>query len=422
LGQAASSGKRDCSEFHHSFFHPADNSRKITADDPDYPMPMIQRAIEATWQLRVYFAENILVPDNATLHDILADGVAHKVFVVLEDSLAQTLPELEPQIIAYFSVHTEGLRLVHPPLFVCGGEAAKNSLTLVTDLIAQLYRHHIDRQSYLIAIGGGALLDVAGLVAATLHRGIRLVRIPTTTLSQADSGIGIKNSINAFGQKNLIGTFAPPFAIINDFTLLATLVPRAKRAGYAEAVKIACVRDASFFAELEQDAAPLVAFAPTAMKRLIHRCAELNLDQLADGGDPFETGPAQPLDFGHWAAHKLERISSFRITHGEAVATGIALDVINSRDSGLLDADSAQRLPTLLERLGFRLFTAELLNTDKAGRPTILAGLEDFREHHGGELSVTLLRGIGQTVQVHEINPDKIAAAIQELRARAGKN
>jgi 3-dehydroquinate synthase len=384
-------------------------------------MPMIQRAIEATWQLRVFFAENIFAPGNNTLHDILADDAPRKVFVLLEDSLAQTLPELEAQITTYFSLHADGLKLVHPPLFVCGGEPAKNSLTLVTDLLLQLYRHHIDRQSYLIAIGGGALLDVAGFVAATLHHGIRMVRIPTTTLSQADSAIGIKNSINGFDQVNLIGAFAPPFAIINDFNLLATLPPRVQRAGYAEAVKIACVRDAEFFAELEHDAELLAACDRTAMKRLIHRCVELNLDQLADGGDPFETRSARPLDFGHWAAYKLERISSFRITHGEAVAMGIALDVINSRDSGLLDASSAERILTLLERLGFRLFTDELLNTGEAGRPAILAGLEDFREHLGGKLSVTLLRGIGQTVQVHEISPDKVAAAIQELHERAGK-
>jgi 3-dehydroquinate synthase len=383
-------------------------------------MPLIQRTIEAAWPLRVFFAENIFAPDNTTLRDILADNAPRKVFVLLEDSLAQTLPELEAQIITYFSVHAGGLQLVHPPLFVCGGEPAKNSLTLVTDLLMQLYRHHIDRQSYLIAIGGGALLDVAGFVAATLHHGIRMVRIPTTTLSQADSAIGIKNSINGFDQVNLIGAFAPPFAIINDFNLLATLPPRVQRAGYAEAVKIACVRDAQFFAELEHDAELLAACDRTAMKRLIHRCAELNLDQLADGGDPFETRSARPLDFGHWAAYKLERISAFRITHGEAVALGIALDVIGSRDRGLLDADSAERILTLLERLGFRLFTGELLHTGEAGHPAILSGLEDFREHLGGELSVTLLRGIGLTVQVHEISPEQIAAAIQELHERAG--
>ena len=383
-------------------------------------MSVIRRTIQVAWQLRVFFTENVFASDNPTLRDVLANAAPCKVLVVLEDSLAQKLPELEHQIESYFSVHAKQLRLVRPPLFVSGGEPAKNSITLVTDLHSQLHRHHIDRHSYLIVVGGGALLDVAGFVAATAHRGVRLVRIPTTTLSQADSGVGVKNSLNAFGQKNLIGTFAPPFAVINDFNLLATLKPRDKRSGYAEAVKIACIRDADFFAEIERTADELVAFNGAAMKRLIRRCAELNLDHLATGGDPFETGSTRPLDFGHWAAHKLEQLSRFRITHGEAVAIGIALDVIYSRDSGLLDAGSAGRVLNLLERLGFPLFAAELLNTGDAGRPAVLSGLEEFREHLGGELSVTLLKEIGHPVEVHEMDLAKIIAAIRELRDRAG--
>ncbi len=182
------------------------------------------------------------------------------------------------------------MKLVGPPLVIEGGERAKNSSIHVAEIHSQIDRHHLDRHSYLIAVGGGALLDVAGFAAATAHRGVRHVRIPTTTLSQADSGIGVKNGINAFGKKNFIGTFAPPHAVINDFNLLATLEPRDKRAGYVEAVKVACIRDAKFFDEIERDAEKLAAFEPAAMKRLIHRCAELHLDHIATGGDPFEAG------------------------------------------------------------------------------------------------------------------------------------
>lgn len=384
-------------------------------------MSLIRRTIQVAWPLRVFFTENVFAPDNSTLRDALADVASRKVFVVLEDSLSQARPELEHQIEKYFVTHAQLLPLVRPPLFVSGGEPAKNSITLVTNLLEQFHRHHLDRHSYLIAIGGGALLDVAGFAAATCHRGVRLVRLPTTTLSQADSGVGLKNSLNAFGQKNYIGTFAPPFAVINDFNLLATLKPRDKRCGYAEAVKIACLRDPEFFAELERSADQLVAFAPDAMKRLIHRSAELNLDHLATGGDPFETGSARPLDFGHWAAHKLEQLSRFHIMHGEAVAIGMALDVVYARDSGLLAAGDAGRILTLLERLGFPLFADELLNADDANQPALLAGLEESREHQGGELSVTLLAEIGRSVEVHEMDPRRIAAAVAELRTRAGK-
>jgi len=379
-------------------------------------MDLIQRQIQVGWQLRVFFTEDVFNPANTALKDALADAPPRKVLIVLEDSLALASPGLESRIKSYFSAHADHLLLVRPPLFVCGGESAKNSLTLVTDILSQIDRYHVDRHSYLIAVGGGALLDVAGFAATTAHRGLRLVRIPTTTLSQADSGIGVKNAINAFGKKNFVGTFAPPFAVFNDFSLLATLEPRDKRAGYVEAVKVACIRERGFFEEIEREADRLAAFEPAAMKRLIHRCAELHLDHIATSGDPFERGSARPLDFGHWAAHKLEQLSGFQICHGDAVAVGIALDVLYSRNIGLLDAESAERILKLLERLGFKLFANELLSADALDHLQILNGLEEFREHLGGELSVTLLRGIGLAVEVHEMNPATIVQGIHELQ------
>jgi 3-dehydroquinate synthase len=384
-------------------------------------MSVVLRSIRVGWQLRVFFTENVFDGKNLVLKNALADHLPRKVLVVLEDALAQSQPALESQIKTYFSVHQEPLPMVRPPLFVPGGELSKNSLTIVTDILKQIEKHHIDRQSYVIAVGGGALLDVVGFAAATAHRGVRLVRIPTTTLSQADSGVGVKNSINAFGKKNFIGTFAPPHAVINDFNLLATLKPREKRAGYVEALKVACIRDAKFFDEIEQDAERLVAFEPAAVKKLIRRCAELHLDHISTSGDPFETGSARPLDFGHWVAHKLEQLSNFEIPHSEAVAIGIATDVIYSRKTGLLGARSCERILKLLEKLGFTLYACELLNDRTRGDFQILAGLDEFREHLGGELTITLLKEIGEGVEVHEMNPKKVMASIQELRERAGK-
>ncbi|HXI70323.1 MAG TPA: 3-dehydroquinate synthase [Verrucomicrobiae bacterium] len=381
-------------------------------------MSVIQRSIQAGWQLRVFFTEDVFAPDNVVLKTALADAAPRKVLVVVDESLALAQPELSRAVENYFAVHAAGLYLVCPPVSVGGGEHAKNSYAPVAEIHSLIDRHHIDRHSYLIAVGGGALLDVAGLAAATAHRGVRHVRIPSTTLAQADSGVGVKNGINAFGKKNFIGTFAPPFAVINDFNLLATLGPRDKRAGYVEAVKVACIRDAAFFDEIERDAAKLSALEPVAMKRLIHRCAELHLNHIAGGGDPFETGSARPLDFGHWAAHKLEQLSDFQIRHGEAVAIGIALDVVYSRIMGLLDTKAADRILKLLEQLGFDLFTNELLNIGSDGNLQVLGGLNEFREHLGGELTITLLREIGSGVEVHEMNLQKITEAIHELRGR----
>lgn len=381
-------------------------------------MSAIQRSIQVTWPLRVFFTENVFAPDNPLLRQTLAGDEPHRTLVVLEDSLAQAMPQLGGQIEKYFVAHADNLQLTRPPLFVPGGETAKNSVTLVTNLLEQFHRHHLDRHSYVIAVGGGALLDVAGFAAATCHRGVRLVRVPTTTLSQADSGIGVKNGINAFGVKNFVGTFAPPFAVFNDFSLLATLDPRDKRGGYIEAVKLACIRDGDFFVEIERDADQLTAFEPEAMKHLIHRSAGLKLEIIAGSGDPFEMESARPLDFGHWTAHKLEQLSHFTLRHGDAVAIGIALDVIYSQISGLLDEASANRILNLIQRLGFRLFASELLNADSTNHLVLMDGLEEYREHLGGRLTVTLLTGIGSSVEVHEMDPARIMAALHSLRSR----
>jgi 3-dehydroquinate synthase len=381
-------------------------------------MSVIQRSIQAGWQLRVFFTEDVFSADNVVLKTTLADAAPRKVLIVIDESLAVAQPALARQIEKYFAGNAGRLSLACPPVAIGGGEHAKNSYAPVAEIHSLIDRHHIDRHSYLIAVGGGALLDVAGLAAATAHRGVRHVRIPSTTLAQADSGVGVKNGINAFGKKNFIGTFAPPFAVINDFKLTVTLEPRDKRAGYVEAVKVACIRDAKFFDEIERDAAKLAAFRPGAMKRLIHRCAELHLNHIAGGGDPFETGSARPLDFGHWAAHKLEQLSDFQIRHGEAVAIGIALDVVYSRNIGLLGARSAGRILKLLEQLGFDLFANELLNLGSDGNLQVLGGLNEFREHLGGELTITLLREIGCGMEVHEINLPKVVEAIHELQER----
>src|SRR5436190_11713604 len=330
-------------------------------------MSVIERTIQVSFRHRVFFTRQVFDTANAVLHDVLADGEIkepHKVFVVLDESLARAQPELARNIEAYFSAFPHSLTLVSPPFIIEGGESTKNSYFHVSEIHSHIDRYHIDRHAYVIAVGGGAILDVVGLAAATAHRGCRMVRIPTTTLSQNDSGVGVKNGINAFGKKNFIGTFAPPYAVINDFDLLASLSPRDKRAGYVEAVKVALIRDRDFFETIERDVDVLRAFDSDAMQRLIYRCAELHVNHIASSGDPFEFGSARPLDFGHWAAHKLEQLSDYALRHGEAVAIGIALDTIYSLKMGFIDGASAERVLTLLESLGFELFAHELLNVD----------------------------------------------------------
>ena len=383
----------------------------------------IETNISVNWRHQVSFTQDVFNAENFVLRDTLKSETENtarkKTLIVIDEALSKAQPTLATQIIAYFKIHDDVLNLVCGPIVMEGGERTKNSYFHVSEVHSHLDRYHIDRHSYLICVGGGALLDMVGLAAATAHRGIRHVRIPTTTLSQNDSGVGVKNGINAFGKKNFIGTFAPPFAVINDFLLLTTLSPRDKRNGYVEAVKVACIRDRKFFDEIESKADALNHFEPAAMQRLIFRCAELHTNHIATCGDPFEMGSARPLDFGHWAAHKLEQISEYRLSHGEAVAIGIALDCLYAQDIGCLNQKDCDRILRLLERLGFNLWSNDLMHEDANGQLLVIEGLEEFREHLGGKLTITLLRCIGEGFEVNEINLPSMRNAIHLLKERS---
>lgn len=385
-------------------------------------MPVIERQIHVSFRHQIHFTRHVFRTDNLLLRDVLLNGEpggrCRRALVIVDESLAQSQPHLVGSITNYFEVHGRDLALPCPPVVMEGGERVKNSYFHVSEIQSHVDRYHLDRHSYILAVGGGALLDMAGLAAATAHRGLRHVRLPTTTLSQDDSGVGVKNGINAFGKKNFIGTFAPPFAVINDFELLTSLSPRDKRLGYVEAVKVALIRDARFFAAIERDADLLRAFDSKAMEALIVRCAELHVDHIATSGDPFEFGSARPLDFGHWSAHKLEQLCEFKIRHGEAVAIGIALDVIYSELMQLIEPADAERILALLETLGFELFANELLHVNSSGLLMILEGLTEFREHLGGELTITLLQGIGRGIEVHEMKTALVVQAIHLLQQR----
>lgn len=240
-----------------------------------------------------------------------------------------------------------------------------------------------------------------GYAAAVSHRGIRHIRIPTTVLSQNDSGVGVKNGINYKAKKNFLGTFVPPVAVFNDFVFLTTLIDADWRSGLSEAVKVALIKDKDFYAWLQKHAEALAGRDMESMKYLIKRCAKLHLDHIA-GGDPFEMGSSRPLDFGHWSAHKLEQLSNFTIRHGEAVALGIALDSTYSFISGRISEEDARSIKHLLQSLGFPL-THPLMEIKDDNSP-ILKGLNEFREHLGGKLTIMLLDAIGKGEEVNHLD------------------
>lgn len=371
----------------------------------------------------VVFTRRLFDPANAVLRDTLArlePARRHRCFVVIDDGLVEAMPDLPRLIEDYAAAHCGSIDLVAPPYPVPGGERIKVDLHFVERIQQRLYDHHIDRHSYVIAIGGGAVLDAVGLVSATTHRGVRHVRVPTTVLAQNDSGVGVKNGVNLNGVKNFVGTFAPPFAVLNDLDFVLALPERDKIAGMAEAVKVALIRDRSFFEWLEANVDELTLYRSDAMAYMIRRCAELHMVQIARGGDPFETGSVRPLDFGHWSAHRLEALTRYHLRHGEAVAIGIALDSRYSVLAGLLPEGDDIRVACLLETLGFRLWHSALDTRDSDGERAVLRGLREFQEHLGGELTVTLLRAIGTGHEVHEMDAGLIEQAIDWLRERAG--
>jgi 3-dehydroquinate synthase len=280
----------------------------------------------------------------------------------------------------------------------------------------KIEKEKIDRHSYVLCIGGGAFLDAIGFGAATAHRGVRLMRFPTTTLSQDDSGVGVKNGINAFGKKNWVGSFAVPYAVINDFLFLRTQDPEISRQGLIEAIKVALVKDGNFFSWIEENAAALANLEAYALEECVKRSALLHARHIALGGDPYEMGSSRPLDFGHWAAHKMEQLSGFAVSHAAAVSVGLWLDVNYSVKAGLLDSSSAARIGEVLEIMNLPMFDETLMQRDAQGRLKVLSGLEEFREHLGGRLTVLLLRAPGIGVDVHEMDAMLVEQCIEEMQ------
>ena len=376
------------------------------------------------FQFPVFFTRNAWQPDNRIFVDTvvrLEPERRHRVLVVIDNHVASTNRTLVSDVERYFAAHADRLSLATAPVIAVGGEASKNDLSHTLFVLKDVNDFGIDRQSFIVAIGGGALLDMVSFAAAIAHRGIRVVRFPTTVLSQADSGIAVKNGVNLFGKKNFMGTFVPPFAVVNDSALLESLDHRDRIAGVVEAVKVALLKDAMFYRRIELAAGQIATGDLNAIVPVIQRSAELHLAHICGNGDPFELGSARPLDFGHWAAHKLESITAHRLRHGEAVAIGIALDLEYSVRMGYLDRTDADRILGLLERIGFALWDDALVAQDGDGRFLILRGLQEFREHLGGTLHITQLKGIGRGFEVNEMDEPAVLGAIEDLRQRSAQ-
>ncbi len=360
---------------------------------------------------RLRFTSDVFGADAPVLVDLLesAAGQPARVQFWLDSSVAEAQPDLTQRIHALSRKFRDRLSLAGNVQIVPGGEEVKNDIHILERMLKVIHAHDLDRRSYVVVIGGGALLDAVGFAAAIAHRGLRLIRLPTTTLGQADSGIGVKNAVNAFQKKNWIGTFGVPWGVINDAALLSTLPERDFLCGFVEAVKVSLLKDPTFFADLCRAAPQIRGREMPVCLEMIRRSADWHLQHITRGGDPFEMLEARPLDFGHWSAHKLEALTNFAMRHGEAVAIGVAIDAVYSSLALGFPEPQAQQVLCCLRELGFKLDCPQMRE------PELFAGLEEFRQHLGGRLTLTMLSAIGQPCEVHEVNQDSMRKAIERV-------
>jgi 3-dehydroquinate synthase len=372
---------------------------------------IIRQRFTVSFDFPVVFTRQALSPDNQALAEAVGQGGPgpHRVGAVIDDGVAKAFPDISRRLALYAAAHAPLMELAGPPLVVPGGEQAKTGMLVAGEVLEMIHRLGLCRQSYVLAVGGGAVLDAVGFAAATAHRGLRLIRLPSTVLAQNDAGIGVKNAVNWFGRKNYLGTFAPPFAVINDFALLSGLPARHKRSGLAEAVKIALIRDREFFDRLYDLRLRLGALEQGPLEESIERCAELHLEHIALGGDPFELGSARPLDFGHWLAHALEENTGGELSHGEAVAIGVGADSVYTWLCGWLEAQDLERVLTTLAGMGFPLWHPAVAALDVA------QAVESFREHLGGRLQLSLLNGLGHRREVDSLDLPRMKQALAWL-------
>lgn len=361
--------------------------------------------------LRLRFTRDCFAADWNQVHSLFRSETGPaRLQVWIDRAVSDANPEMRKKLTARLSESTDALELVSPIQEIEGGEQAKNDEETVNHIFRTIDRDGLDRRSYVVVIGGGALLDAVGYASAISHRGIRLVRFPTTTLAQADSGVGVKNAINAFSKKNWKGTFAVPWGVVNDQSLLAHLPDRDFRSGFSEAVKVSLLKSPSAFRFLCSHARDIADRDWTAVMPAIRSSVLMHLHHITHGGDPFEMQEARPLDFGHWSAHKLEQLTCYGLRHGEAVSIGVALDTVYSHlVLGLDGGDAMQAVRALLE-LGLPVYDP-MLETD-----AVFDGLEEFRQHLGGRLTLTMIKSVGQSHSVHEVDRVAMLRAIGMLR------
>ncbi len=383
-----------------------DRSSETNVYDVDFSVPMTHR---------LRFTVDCFGDEFGVLRDLIEPNAANpaRCQVWIDEGVLAAYPSLSASIEGQLAKAPE-IALASPVDRLIGGEQVKNDPGIVNRLLRSFDDDGLDRRSYVIVIGGGAVLDAVGYAAAVAHRGLRLIRFPSTTLSQSDSGVGVKNAVNWFGKKNWKGTFATPWAVVNDYALLEGLDDRDFCCGFSEAVKVALLKDPEFFAYLHENAAAIAGREAGPAQHALKQSVLWHLDHITRGGDPYEALQARPLDFGHWSAHKLEAVTEYRLRHGEAVSIGVAVDTAYSFLTEHLPLSTAEATFATLRGLGLPIWDSAL-NSD-----LLFEGLEEFRQHLGGDLTITMLRDVGRSTDVHSIKVGAMREAIEMVGYYAG--
>jgi 3-dehydroquinate synthase len=295
---------------------------------------------------------------------------------------------------------------------VPAGETAK-SLKVVQQCYDALAKHRLERKSFIVALGGGVVGDLAGFVAATYLRGVAFVQVPTTLLAQVDSSVGGKVGVNLKAGKNLVGAFHQPRLVLCDIDVLKTLPLREFRAGLAEVIKYGIIYDAALFTRLEKDLPKLLKRDAKALAEVIARCCEIKADVV--GQDETETGLRAILNFGHTIGHAIENISGYgKYLHGEAISIGqVAAARISDATLGL-GAGNVQRITTLFRSAG--LPTHIRLTEDQ--KKKLVGAMRLDKKVSGGEVKFVLAKAIGETVWGQKVPEALIQQTLNSLAPR----
>lgn len=295
-------------------------------------------------------------------------------------------------------------RLYHPLLapydlvLIGSGESVK-TLQTVEMIYRRFLELGVDRKTFLLAIGGGIVTDVAGFAASTFMRGLDFGFVSTTLLGQVDASVGGKNGVNVDGYKNMVGTFTQPRFVICDPTLLRSLPDREFRAGLAEVVKAGIIADAELFERLEHSTFEALRGDADTLSDIISAAIRVKADIVER--DERESGDRRKLNLGHTLAHAIEKCST-RMNHGEAVAVGTALIADAAVKLGVLSSDDRDRIALLLRRLGFDL-------TPPVDIKRLLKEVDKDKKNEDGQLRIVLPVGIGDC-EVRAMTQEQFAA------------